>query len=178
MPSSPPIVETCEFPSLSVMQPGFVRAAHFKDSYRVALAAKDASVVEIFLGIFAHRPAWMNIVMVARNQLAALCGLEVPSASEILSPEIRHRYAVGDKIGAWPIFVLSESELIAGRDNKHLDFRLSVLRVTESGHARAVVSTACRVHNGFGRVYLFFVVPFHKWGVRRLIAAAATAGRL
>jgi len=32
--------------------------------------------------------------------------------------------------------------------------------------------------NAFGRVYLFFIIPFHKWGVQRLIANAAAAGRL
>jgi len=39
----------------------------------------------------------------------------------------------------------------------------------------AVISTVCVVHNWFGRVYLFFVVPFHKWGVRWLISNALAA---
>ena len=78
----------------------------------------------------------------------------------------------------WPIYYLGESELIAGRDNKHLDFRLSI-HTHKSGQATfATVSTVCRAHNQFGRVYLRVIAPFHKWGVKRLLARAVSAGRL
>ena len=87
-------------------------------------------------------------------------------------------YAVGDKIGPWPIFALSERELIAGRDNKHMDFRLSLMKVNDGGTTSVVVSTVCNVHNVFGKVYLFFIGPFHRYGVRKLMANAIAAGRL
>jgi hypothetical protein len=34
------------------------------------------------------------------------------------------------------------------------------------------------VHNWFGRAYLFFIVPFHRWGVKYIIKRALRAGRL
>jgi hypothetical protein len=77
-----------------------------------------------------------------------------------------------------PLFALTATALVAGRDNKHLDFRLPVLKVTEGVTTSVVVSTVCTVHNLFGKVYLFFVVPFHKWGVQWLISKAISAGRL
>ena len=178
MPSAPAIVAECEFPSLSVLDRRLVDAAYFRDSYRATLSRSNASVVEIFHAIFAHHPTWMKIVLIIRNRIASLCGLDAPTASEIMSPAFKNDCAVGDKIGVWPIFALTGSELVAGRDNKHLDFRLSVLRVTDGATASVVVSTVCVVHNAFGKVYLFFIVPFHKWGVRRLISRAAMAGRL
>jgi hypothetical protein len=95
-----------------------------------------------------------------------------------MNPQIKRCYKVGDKIGPWPIFGLTEDELVAGRDNKHLDFRLSVLRETNGGSESAVISTVCTTHNAFGKLYLFFIVPFHKWGVQRLISRAMAAGRL
>ena len=95
-----------------------------------------------------------------------------------MSPEMKSSYSVGDKIGAWPIFAVSDSELVAGRGNKHMDFRLSILRETSGGSASVLVSTVCVVHNTFGKVYLFCIIPFHKRGVRRLIRAAGEAGRL
>ena len=85
---------------------------------------------------------------------------------------------MGESIGPWPIYFLGEVELVAGRDNKHLDFRLSVLKQGTGQAAYAVVSTVCRTHNAFGRTYLYLVVPFHKWGVQRLLSRAAQAGRL
>lgn len=76
------------------------------------------------------------------------------------------------------LFHLSDSELVAGRNNKHLDFRLSVLKELGGSSATVVVSTVCDVHNRFGKVYLFFIVPFHRWGVRKLLSNAMVAERL
>ena len=41
--------------------------------------------------------------------VASLVGLDAPTAAEILHLEIKDRYVVGDKIGVWPIFSLSEN---------------------------------------------------------------------
>ena len=100
------------------------------------------------------------------------------TASEILRVEIKDRYVVGEKIGVWPIFSLSENEVIAGRNNKHMDFRLSVLKVPDGDRTSVVVSTNCTVHNLTGKLYLFFVVPFHRYCVRKLMANALAARRL
>ena len=91
---------------------------------------------------------------------------------------MRPTYSVGDKIGPWPIFFIGDNELVAGRNNKHLDFRLSVLKVMEGDAASVVVSTVCSVHNVFGKIYLFFIVPFHRTGVRSLMSNAVAAKRL
>jgi len=171
-------VVECDIPSASVLDRRLIEAAYFRDSYRAPLSRTRASVVDIFFGIFGHHPMWMKILLIVRNRIASFCGLDAPTASEIINLEIKSSYAVGDKIGVWPIFSLTEIELVAGRDNKHLDFRLSVLRVADGETASVVVSTLCTVHNAFGKLYLFFVVPFHKWGVQRLISNAIIAGRL
>ncbi|MCJ0763974.1 DUF2867 domain-containing protein [Variovorax terrae] len=156
----------------------WVGAAYFRDSYRAPMHRSDAGAVDLFLGIFAHRPTWIRVILMIRNAAASLCGLDAPTAAEVMNPVFKARYAVGDRIGAWPIFALTDNELVAGRDNRHLDFRVSVLRMVDGGTASVVVSTVCVVHNTFGKVYLFCIVPFHSWGVRRLISNAVTSGRL
>jgi len=171
-------IEKCDIPAFSALDRRLVEAAYFRDSYRAPLSCPRASAVEIFASLFAHHPVWMKILLIARNAVASFCGLDAPTAHEILHPEFKRSYVIGDKIGVWPIFSLTETELVAGRDNKHLDFRLSVLKVTDGATASVVISTVCTVHNTFGKIYLFFVVPFHKWGVQRLISDAIIAGRL
>jgi len=96
---------------------------------------------------------------------------------EILNLEKKDHYFVGEKIGPWPIFFLGSDELVAGRDNKHMDFRLSIMKVHDDGPS-VVVSTLCMVHNKFGQYYLSLITPFHKFGLRRLIASALAAQRL
>jgi Protein of unknown function (DUF2867) len=172
------LIEECDVPHLSVLDRRLVEAAFFKDSYRTPLTRAQASVIEVFFAVFGHHPLWMKSILIARNRVASLCGLDAAISSEIMKPEMKGSYKVGDKIGPWPIFSLTQSELVAGRDNKHLDFRLSVLKEPNGGAMSAVISTVCTTHNAFGRIYLFFIIPFHKWGVQRLMSRAVAAGRL
>jgi uncharacterized protein DUF2867 len=64
--------------------------------------------------------------------------------------------AAGEKIGVWPIFSLSEQEVVAGRNNRHMDFRVSVLKLPDNDGPSVVVSTICTVRNLSGKLYLFF----------------------
>jgi hypothetical protein len=171
-------VVKCETPSASVMDRRLVEAAYFRDAYSAPVRHTHASVVDIFVAIFAHHPMWMKSILILRNRIAILCGLEAPTAAEILHPQFKSSYVIGDVIGVWLIFALTPTELVAGRDNKHLDFRLSVLKVTAGEATSVVVSTVCTVHNLFGKIYLLFIVPFHKWGVQWLISKAVSTGRL
>ncbi|HEX7789743.1 MAG TPA: DUF2867 domain-containing protein [Afipia sp.] len=171
-------VSECDIPSTSVLDRRVVDGAYFRDSYGAPLIHTGAGIVDIFFAIFGHHPFWMKAVLIIRNRIASWCGLDAPAASEIVNPDVKSSYRVGDKIGVWPIFALTESEIVAGRNNKHLDFRLSVLKAMDNGAASVVVSTLCTVHNRAGKLYLFFIVPFHKWGVQRLISNAVAAGRL
>lgn len=175
------VVSETAVPAASLLGRDVVGAAYFRDAYRAPLRRPDTSVIEIFFAVLGHHPLWMKWALIIRNRLAVACGLEAPMAAEILNVRPRTSYMVGEKIGPWPIFVLSSDELIAGHDDKHLDFRLSILREREEQGGQAgsvVISTVCTVHNWYGKVYLFFIVPFHKWGVKLLIRRAIAAGRI
>ena len=178
MPPRPDPVTQCGIPVESKLDRSFVDASYYRDSYRTPLSRVGANPTDLFFAIFGNRPGWMKGLMVVRNRVVSLFGLEVPSVAEITAPQRRDRYSVGDKIGAWPIYSLTENELVVGRDNKHLDFRLSILRSPSSPSEIVTVSTVCLVHNFFGKAYLLFVLPFHKRGVRFLIRSAAQSGRL
>jgi Protein of unknown function (DUF2867) len=171
-------VVECDVPHNSALGKDLIDRADFRDAYRAPLSRSDLSVVEIFFAIFAWRPGWMNLMLIARNKAAALAGLEVPTTAEIINMEKRDRYVVGEKIGPWPIFFLGSDELVAGRDNRQMDFRLSVMKVHDGIGPSIVVSTLCMIHNKFGQCYLYSIIPFHKFGLRRLMASAVAAQRL
>lgn len=171
-------VEECDFPRNSSLDGQMVDAAYFRDSYRAPLNNAHHSMADIFFGLFGHHPGWIKLMLLTRNRLAAAFGLNVPKAADIQHPIQKASYHIGDVIGPWPIFSLTENELIAGRDNKHLNFRLSLLREQRNGESDIIVSTICDVHNLSGKIYLFFVIPFHKWGVKQMISRAVAAGRV
>lgn len=168
----------CDLPPGSALSQDAVRNAYFHDSWRAPLAREGLGIVDVFFALFGHTPLWMKLLLIVRNSAAKLCGLEAPSVGEIMRPTVRSEYRVGEKIGPWPIFILADDEIVAGRNNKHLDFRLSVLKTRDGDATSVVVSTICNVHNLFGKIYLFFIVPFHRTGVRSLMSNAVAAKRL
>ncbi len=172
-----PVVE-CDVPSASALGRDLIGKAYFHDSWRAPLARPDLGIVDLFFALFGHTPLWMKFLLIVRNAAARLTGLEAPTVAEIMRPTIRKEYRVGDKIGPWPIFFIANDEIVAGRNNKHLDFRVSVLKLKEGATTDVVVSTICTVHNVFGKIYLFFIVPFHRAGVRSLMSNAVAAKRL
>jgi hypothetical protein len=91
-----------------------IEHAYFRDSYRAPLSRRDLGIVDIFFGIFGQHPLWMKLLLIVRNKVASLAGLDAPTASEVLHLEIKDRYGVGDRIGVWPIFSLGENEVGAG----------------------------------------------------------------
>lgn len=171
-------VVECDLPSTSVLSRELIDNAWFHDCYRAPLTRPDLGIVDLFFALFGHTPRWMKFLLIARNAVARLAGLEAPTVDEIMRPTVREEYHVADKIGPWPIFFIGDDEIVAGRDNKHLDFRLSVLKAREGEDDSVVVTTICTVHNLFGKIYLFFIVPFHRAGVRWLMSSAVAAKRL
>ena len=170
-------VTECDVPPASALSPEMIGNAYFHDCYRAPLGRPNLAIVDLFFALFGHTPLWMKFLLIGRNAVARLVGLEAPTVGEIMRPAVRKEYHVGEKIGPWPIFFLADNEIVAGRNNKHLDFRVSVLKARDGEAADVVVSTVCTVHNVFGKIYLFFIIPFHRAGVRSLISNAVVAKR-
>ena len=171
-------VVACAVPLDSALEPGAIAGAWFRDAYRAPLTRPELGIVEIYAAVFGHTPLYAKALLIARNAAAKLAGLKTPPASTILHPDIGGDYAVGDEIGPWPVFAIDANEIVAVRDNPHLDFRVSVLRRDSSEGPTVTVSTICQVHNLAGKIYLLLVIPFPRFGVRMLVRNAVAAGRL
>ena len=92
--------------------------------------------------------------------------------------EIKPAYAVGEKIARFKLFGQNDSEIVTGGDDKHLDFRVSLRKVTEGAAARVALTTVVSPHNLFGKTYLAAIMPFHRLGIRMLLTNAVAAGRI
>ena len=168
----------CDIPCSSALSRTLIENAYFHDCYRAPLARPELGIVDIYSAIFAHAPLMLKWLLIARNAMVRPFGLKAPTSAEIMHGGFKTGHAVGETIGRWRIFFISDDEIIAGGDDKHQDFRVSVLRERGAGTASVVVTTICTVHNAFGKIYLFFVVPFHRYGVRKLMSNALAAQRL
>lgn len=152
--------------------PGF----GYLDSFEVPTQVSDQSIVSIYAAILGHLPRTFKHLLVARSIIVRPFGISGVTYTELSHPiDTTRCYRVGDKIGRWTVFAIGKDELVTGRNDKHLDFRVSVTR--EAGK-RVVFSTAVMTHNRLGRTYLAAILPFHRFGVRGLLTNAAAAGRI
>jgi hypothetical protein len=72
-------VVECDVPGLSALGKDLIERTDFRHAYGAPVSHSDLSVVEIFFAIFARRPGWMNLMLIAPNKAVALAGLEVPT---------------------------------------------------------------------------------------------------
>lgn len=120
--------------------------------------------------VFATAPEWVKALLRLRNALVRPFGLKVepPQPSAVPGSPL----LPGARIGIFSILDRRPDELLLGEDDRHLDFRVSVLLRDESEAQWATVTTVVRFHNARGRAYFAMVRPFHKLIVPTLIRHA------
>ena len=127
----------------------------FLDCYSVAsdMHPRDAA------NIITTFPGWAQVLLQIRRVVTAPFGLDNDG------PE------ANDKIGIFPVETENDQELIAGFDDKHLNFRVSVL----SHEGQISLATWVAPHNIGGRIYLAAIMPFHILIARNALARVARA---
>ena len=139
------------------------RGADLLDSYAITLPhAAPEDLATLTRALFNRPPFWVRGLLRLRDQIVSPLGVKTTTA-------IRKAGATDgrDRIGFFPVLGRSANEFILGEDDRHLDFRASVLLQGEDrGSRRLIVTTAVRCHNFLGRTYLRVIKPFHVLVVR------------
>jgi hypothetical protein len=171
MPNATP----CQLPPESQLEDSLPRIDYL-GSFEVPSQILEQDFVAIYAAVFGHLPKVFKQLLVVRSHLVKPLGISGVSYKDLARPiETGCSYAIGDKIGRWTLFAKHQDELITGADDRHLDFRVSVFR---DASLRIVLSTAVMTHNAFGRAYLAMILPFHRFGVAKLLGNASAAGRI
>ncbi len=121
----------------------------FLDCYSVASDLSPRRAADVITDF----PQWAKSLLRLRNVITAPFGLS-PDGPD-----------AADKVGLFPVESENEYEVIAGFNDKHLDFRVSV--ISDSG--RVFLSTWVHPHNIGGRIYLRSIMPFHILIVRNAL---------
>jgi hypothetical protein len=126
----------------------------YRDSDCRPLVRQDVSADQLIAAFLAAPPGWVDTLMLARDRIVGRCGLKTagPRHAPPQAP-----FQVGQQLGVFRILHLAPREAILGEDDRHLDFRVSLM--IDAGQLR--VSTLVRPHNVFGWLYLTIVLPFH-----------------
>ena len=149
MPATRTDIRTDTLPRASTLW-SLHRPGDFLDSYSVpsTLSPREAASRGFAL------PTWAAALLRLRNSLVRPFGLKTGEADRPI----------------FPTCLETEDEIILGTDDRHLDFRIGLIRA----EGRLYMSTWVHPHNRWGRAYLALVMPFHILISRGAVARMAT----
>lgn len=133
-----------------------VQTSDFMDCYRVDSTLTPRQAAEVITNF----PCWVRALIRVRNGLTMPWGLS------------QNGPMAADKVGFFPIEQANDTELIAGFNDKHLDFRISVL----SDKGAIYLATWVHPHNLGGKLYLNTILPFHVLVARDALARVGDIG--
>jgi hypothetical protein len=147
---------------------GIYQPVHLVDAFAIRLpvdASRDAETLARF--VVAHQPAWIDRLTAVRDMIVARFGLK--TAHQLAQAASRDP---AERVGIFRVYGRSTTEIVLGEDDRHLDFRVSVLRTSHE----VTVTTVVHCHNLLGRTYLFIIAPFHRLVVKAILRRAASIG--
>ncbi len=150
---------TSSLPSSSNIN-SFISKIDFSDSYEITLK-KDDDIKNIYLKLLLNSPKLVKYLMLLRNKIMSLFGFK----TEIINSNNIKDIQVGNKVGFFNIYFINEHEIIAGEEDKHLDFLVSFYKRDTT----LIVTTLVKYNNIFGKIYMTFVKPFHKIVVKNML---------
>lgn len=154
---------------------GMYETTNLADAYAIRLpmnAIADPEQLARFL--FAHQASWVAGLMRIRDAVVARFGIKTAKQLQTSIASNNDK-----RIYIFKIYEVSTHEIVLGENDKHLDFRLSVLHRPATGTGDApylVLSTVVHCHNRLGRAYIMLIAPFHRLVVKSGLRRAARAG--
>jgi hypothetical protein len=142
----------------------WLAGAQFVDAYSITIDGAALDARRAAEKMMAQGPRWIGALMRLRNRLVKPFGLKTPAPAASASAAA---------IGIFPVLSEARDRLVAGLDDRHLDFRV-VVDVAPTGEGQRVTATTLVLtHNLLGRVYLATILPFHRRIVRTMLRQVA-----
>lgn len=155
--------------NVSMVQPtvdanALLAGAQFIDAFSIIVDDNSLDARRAAERVFGHSPRWVQMLLTLRDTIVAPFGLTTTKSA---------RQADIDKVGMFPVISETPERIVAGFDDKHLDFRALVDVAAVPGGTRVTATTVVLTHNLLGRVYLAVITPFHRIIVRAMLRQAA-----
>ena len=146
-------VQTVEIPRESRLKSALPRT-DYADAYQVTLPdTLPVDLDQLPRQVLTAGPAWAHYLMRLVGPTSA--GRRNASQSGQL-----HR--LGESQGPLQVFERTDDEVIVGRNDRHLDFRISFLCPQRQTAHLLTMITVVQCHGQLGRLYFALIAPFHR----------------
>lgn len=137
--------------------------AYFYDTFSYPMRYENQSALDVYMMVMKGTPNWVHKLMALRNKIVSKLGLkDLGKMSNFDLSRPNNEYRVGDSIGIFKLYSISENEVILEDRDKHLDVKVSFYLEPNGETATVHASTVVHVKNTLGKIYMFFVTPIHK----------------
>jgi len=151
------VIKTKRIPENSLISKDF-NNFHYCDSYSIKTQTNE-SIDKITTDIF-QTPKWADMLMGVRNTVVKLVGLKSGGYKKNIN--ISDYYPIGSRAVYFTVIDRNENEIIMAENDRHLNFRISVMTNREGNNVIIYLTTLVQYHNLLGRLYFFPVKPFHR----------------
>ncbi|PYD62522.1 DUF2867 domain-containing protein [Gluconacetobacter entanii] len=156
-------VQLATLPAESSIASAF-KDADLVDSFSITPHNDVPYDIDLIARIIFDRPVWwVRGLLAIRDNIVARFGLKT-------TDELRCKArAEGNKsIDFFPVLARNANELVLGENDRHLDFKISILlrMPVNRSDFEVLVTTVVHCHNNLGRLYLALIKPFHVLVVR------------
>lgn len=135
--------------------------ADWADAYQVDAARPFENAREAGEAIISSFPKWTYPMLVLRQIVVLPFGLKGAGSQ-----------AKTERLGIFPIVSQTDTQVVGGFNDKHLDFRI-VVDLAGQTQQTVTLTTVIRRHNWLGRRYLQMVLPFHRAIIRSALKKLA-----
>lgn len=124
----------------------------------------DLAPPEAARAFFRSFPGWFRFLFEVRETMAGWIGLKTDAAGfgdrEALLRDFRGD--LGESLGLFRVCERTESELIFGAEDRHLDFRFSFLIDRKAQPPTLTLTTLVKLNGWLGRAYFLPVGAVHR----------------
>lgn len=128
--------------------------------------ADKIDITKIGKLFFASGPKWIDGLFATRNKVVGLFGLKTSDNTTDRQKQLDNfKCEKGEQLGLFKVFEKTDNEVILGEDDRHLNFRVSLLldKISDKTEQKnLIITTTVKFNNSFGRLYFLPVRPFHK----------------
>ena len=157
------VKRTNNIPEYSIISKGF-SSFQYCDSFSTVKQTND-SIDKITTDIF-QTPKWADFLMTIRNTVVKLVGLKAGGYKK--DTYISDFYPIGSRAVYFTVIDRNENEIIMAENDKHLNFRVSVMTNRQGDNVTIYLTTIVKYNNFLGWLYFSPVKPFHRLIIRSL----------
>ena len=136
---------------------------NYEDCFCLSFETKTIFDVDfIIFKIIKTLPRWLKFLLSLRNMVVGIFGLKTGKSENVHYNQEKLILKQDQSIGDFFIILKRKKHLITELTDKHLDFRFSILITEDEGITKISLSTIVKINNIFGKIYFFFIKPFHR----------------